>query len=184
MIRTRLPESALDGPGTGRADTRWSSGERAFRRRKTGDLKGRPVSHRTEPRVRAHVLLGMLAYYIEWHMRQRLKPLRCDDEEAAGAEARRPSVGAPGSPRARAKVAPQRTPEGDPGHSLRTLIGALAPITRTTVAPRSAATADGAAWAIHPHHRGAPLAGADPFPVTTRPTPLQRTACKLLGVKP
>ncbi len=108
----------------------------------------------------------MLAYYVEGHMRRNLKPLRFDDEDAEGAEARRPSVVAPAeiSAGARAKAATKRTPGGDPVHRFRTLIGDLATLTRNTVAPR--------------------LAGADPFPVTTRPTPLQRKAFKLLGVKP
>ncbi len=164
VIRTSLPQSELDGPGTVRTYKRLSSVERAFRSLKTVDLKVRPVYHRTAPRVRAHVFLCMLAYYIEWHMRQRRKPLRFDDEDAEGA--RRPSVVAPAevSASARAKAATKRTPGGDPVHSFRTLIGDLATLTRNTVAPR--------------------LAGAEPFPVTTRPTPLQRRAFKLLGVKP
>ena len=166
VIRTSVPESELDGPGTVRAYKRLSSVERAFRSLKTVDLKVRPVYHRTEPRVRAHVFLCMLAYYIEWHMRQRLKPMLFDDEDAEGAEARRSCVAAPAqvSASARAKAATKRTPEGDPVHSFRTLIGDLATLTRNTVAPR--------------------LAGAEPFQVTTRPTPLQRKALKLLGVKP
>ena len=138
--------------------------ERAFRSLKTVDLKVRPVYHRTEPRVRAHVFLCMLAYYVEWHMRQKLKPMLFDDEDAEGAE--RPSVVAPAkvSLSAQAKAADKRTPEGDPVHSLRTLIDDLATITRNTVAPH--------------------IPGAEPFQVTTRPTPLQRKAFKLLGVQP
>ena len=166
VIRTSLPESALDGPGTVRAYKRLNSVERAFRSLKTVDLKVRPVYHRSEPRVRAHVFLCMLAYYVEWHMRQRLKPLLFDDEDAEGAEARRPSVVAPAqvSASARAKAGSKRNADGDPVHSLRTLIDDLATITRNTVTPH--------------------LAGAEPFQVTTRPTPLQRKAFKLLGVKP
>ncbi len=166
VIRTSLPESELDGPGTVRAYKRLSSVERAFRSLKTVDLKVRPVYHRTEPRVRAHIFVCMLAYYVEWHMRQRLKPMLFDDEDAEGAEARRPSVAAPAqvSPSARTEAATKRTPEGDPVHSFRTLIRDLAAVTRNTVVPR--------------------LAGAEPFQVTARPTPLQRKAFKLLGVKP
>ncbi len=97
----------------------------------------------------------MLAYYIEWHMR--LKPMLFDDEDAEGG---RPSWRRQKSRRA---PGPRRPRKGRPeGHSFRTLIGDLA--TRNTVAPR--------------------LAGAEPFQVTTRPTPLQRRAFKLLGVKP
>ena len=110
----------------------------AFRSLKTVDLKVRPIYHRTEPRVRAHVFLCMLAYYVEWHMRQKLKPMLFDDEDAQGAEARRPSVVAPAkvSMSARVKAAAKRTSDGDPVHSLRTLIDDLATITRNTVAPR------------------------------------------------
>ncbi len=165
VIRTSLPQSELDGPGTVRAYKRLSSVERAFRSLKTVDLKVRPVYHRTEPRVRAHVFLCMLAYYVEWHMRQKLKPMLFDDEDAEGAEARRPSVVAPAevSASARAKAATKRTPGGDPVHSFRTLLDDLATITRNTVAPR--------------------LAGAQPFQVTTRPTPLQKKALDYLGIR-
>ena len=166
VIRTSLPASELDGPGAVRAYKRLSSVERAFRSLKTVDLKVRPIYHRTEPRVRAHVFLCMLAYYVEWHMRQKLKPMLFDDEDAEGAEARRPSVVAPAkvSMSARAKAAAKTTTDGDPVHSLRTLIDDLATITRNTVAPH--------------------IPGTEPFQVTTRPTPLQRKAFKLLGVQP
>ena len=108
----------------------------------------------------------MLAYYVEWHMRRKLRPVLFDDEDAEGAEARRPSVVAPAkvSPSARAKAATKRTPDGDPVHSFRTLLDDLATITRNTIAPR--------------------LPGAEPFQVTTRPTPLQTKVFELLGVKP
>ncbi len=137
--------------------------ERAFRSLKTVDLKVRPVFHRTEPRVRAHVLLCMLAYYVEWHMRGKLKPLLFDDGEV---ETRRASVVAPAgrSTGALAKAAAKTTPDGDPVHSLRTLLDDLAAITRNTVMPR--------------------LPGAEPFRVTTRPTPLQGRILNLLGVRP
>ena len=165
VIRTSLPASELDGPGTVRAYKRLSSVERAFRSLKTVDLKVRPVFHRTAPRVRAHVFLCMLAYYVEWHMRRKLRPVLFDDEDAEGAEALRPSVVAPAavSPSARAKKAAKTTPDGDPVHGLRTLLDDLATITRNTVAPR--------------------LPGAAPFQVTTRPTPLQKKILDHLGVR-
>ncbi|MCE2520007.1 MAG: transposase, partial [Alphaproteobacteria bacterium] len=166
VIRTSLPASELDGPGTARAYKRLSSVERAFRSLKTVDLKVRPVYHRTEPRVRAHVLLCMLAYYVEWHMRRKLKPMLFDEEDAQGAEARRPSVVAPAtvSMSARAKASSKRNTDDDPVHSLSTLIDDLATITRNTVAPR--------------------LSGAEPFQVVTRPTSLQRRVLDHLGVRP
>ena len=166
VIRTSLPQTELDGPGTVRAYKRLSSVERAFRSLKTVDLKVRPVFHRTEPRVRAHVLLCMLSYYVEWNMRQKLKPMLFDDEDADGAEARRRSVIAPAkvSTSAQAKAATRKTPDGDPVHSFRTLIDDLATITRNTVMP--------------------PLPDAETFQVTTRPTPLQAKILNLLGVRP
>ena len=69
--------------------------ERAFRSLKSVDLNARPVFRRTAERVRAHVLLRMLAYYVEWHMRRRLAPLLFDDKDPIGTEARRASVLAP-----------------------------------------------------------------------------------------
>ncbi len=165
VVRTSLPESQLDAPGAVRAYKRLSTVERAFRSLKTVDLKVRPVFHRNAGRVRAHVFLCMLAYHVEWHMRRRLRPLLFDDEDAEGAEAARRSIAAPArkSETARAKASAKRTAEGDPAHSFRTLLADLATVTRNTVAPR--------------------LSGTEPFEVTTRPTPLQRKAFELLGVR-
>ena len=132
---------------------------------KTVDLKVRPVFHRSAERVRAHVLLCMLAYYVEWHMRQCLAPLLFDDEDPAGAEAARASVVAPAqvSEAAQRKARRKRSDDGDPVHSFRTLLDDLATLTRNTVAPR--------------------LPGAEPFELLARPTPLQDKALKLLGVR-
>ncbi len=127
VIRTSLPASELDGPGTVCAYKRLSSVERAFRSLETVDLKIRPVYHRAEPRVRAHVLMCMLAWYVEWHMRQKLKPMLFDDEDAVGADK--------GSLSARAKVGMKRTSDGDPVYSLSTLIGGFTAIIRNTLAP-------------------------------------------------
>ena len=162
VVRTSLSEDELDAPGAVQAYKRLSTVERAFRSLKTVDLKVRPVFHRTADRVRAHVLLCMLAYYIEWHMRQRLRPLLFDDEE--GSQASRQSVVAPArkSKGAQAKASSQYNSEGDPVQSFASLLADLATITRNTVEPR--------------------LPGAEPFEVTTRPTPLQSKAFQLLGV--
>ena len=147
-----------------RAYKRLSTVERAFRSLKTVDLKVRPVFHRTPERVRAHVLLCMLAYYVEWHMRQRLRPLLFDDEDPEDAEAARPSIVAPAqvSHSAQSKARTKRTAEGDPVHSFPNLLAHLATVTRNTVAPR--------------------LPGAESFEIITRPTPLQHKAFQLLGV--
>ena len=165
VIRTSVPESELDAPGTVRAYKRLGTVERAFRSLKTVDLKVRPVFHRSAERVRAHVLLCMLAYYVQWHMRQRLKAMLFDDEDPGAAEAARASIVAPArvSDCAQAKARTKRTAEGDPVQSLRTLLNDLATVTRNTVAPR--------------------LPGAEPFEIITRPTALQHKAFELLGVR-
>ena len=165
VIRTSLAEAELDAPGTVRAYKRLSTVERAFRSLKSVDLKVRPVFHRTDERVRAHVLLCMLAYYVEWHMRRRLAPLLFDDEDRAGAEAARASVVAPAraSESARRKARRKRSEQGWPVHSFRTLLRNLATVTKNRVAPR--------------------LPGAEPFDLLTRPTELQREAFRLLGVR-
>ena len=165
VIRTSLDKAGMKAPDTVRAYKSLSGVERAFRSLKSVDLKVRPVFHRTDGRVRAHVLLCMLAYYVEWHMRRRLAPLLFDDEDRAGAEAARSSVVAParGSESARRKARRKRTDEGRPVHSFRTLLRDLATVTRNRVVPR--------------------LQGAEPFETLTRPTELQREAFRLLGVR-
>ena len=109
--------------------------ERAFRSLKTVDLKVRPIYHYAGARVRAHVFLCMLAYYVEWHMRQRLKPLLFDDEEPQAAEAARPSIVAPAevSPSAQDKARRKRTASGERVHSFRTLLDDLATVANNRV---------------------------------------------------
>ncbi len=138
IIRTSLPEEELNAQATVQAYKRLSTVERAFRSLTTLDLKVRPVFHRTENRVRAHVLLCMLAYYVEWHMRQRLAPLLFDDEDPAGADAERTSVVAPArvSASARRKAARTCTDDGMPVQSFRTLMKDLATLTKNRVVPR------------------------------------------------
>ena len=95
--------------------------ERAFRSLKSVDLKVRPIHNRRADRVRAHVLLCMLAYWVEWHMRQALAPLLFDDHDPAAAEQQRPSVVAAArrSPAALAKAGRKRTDDDLPVHSFR-----------------------------------------------------------------
>jgi hypothetical protein len=113
--------------------------ERAFRSMKTVDLELRPVFHWTAPRVRAHVLLCMLAYYLEWHMRRRLAPMLFDDHDPAARQALRasPVAKARPSPAARDKAANKLTDpapgETLPVHSFHTLLADLATLTRNTV---------------------------------------------------
>ena len=165
IVRTSVPAAELDAEQTVRAYKGLSVVERAFRSLKTVDLKVRPIYHYAASRVRAHVFLCMLAYYVEWHMRQRLKPLLFDDEEPEVAEAARASVvaRAEASPSAQDKARSKRTASGESVHSLRTLLDNLATITKNRVV--------------------APLAGAEPFELITRPTAQQRRAFKLLGVR-
>ena len=165
VVRTSLPAGELGAEGAVRAYKRLSAVERAFRSLKTVDLKVRPVFHRTADRVRAHVFLCMLAYYVEWHMRARLKPLLFDDHDPAAAEAARTSIVAPAqvSEAAKEKARRKRTANGHPVHSFRTLLGDLATITRNRVV--------------------AQVPGAVPFEVLTRPTALQREVFMRLGVR-
>src|SRR4051794_40296655 len=84
VVRTNLPAAQSDAVATVRAYKSLSGVERAFRSMKTVDLELRPVFHWTAPRVRAHVLLCMLAYYLEWHMRRSLAPMLFDEHDPAG----------------------------------------------------------------------------------------------------
>jgi hypothetical protein len=137
--------------------------ERAFRAFST-DLDIRPIRHRTEDRVRAHVFLRMLSYYITWHMHARLAPLLFTDDDKQTAQAIRPSPVAPAarSPKARAKAAAKRTDDDLPVHSFSTLLTDLATICLNTIAPADPA-----------------LPG---FRLVTTPTAIQRQAFDLLGV--
>jgi transposase len=81
VVRTSVSSEVLSSEDTVRAYKRLTKVERAFRSMKTIDLKVRPVYHRLSERVRAHIFLCMLAYYVEWHMRRALAPLLFDDEE-------------------------------------------------------------------------------------------------------
>ncbi len=165
VVRTSLPEETLDAAGTVTAYKSLSTFERAFRSLKTVDLKVRPVFHHTADRVRAHVLLCMLAYYLEWHMRQALAPILFDDDDPAAAEAARtsPVAKAEVSQSAKFKAGAKRTASDQPVHSFRTLLADLATIAQNQVV--------------------APLTAAEPFQVLTRPTPFQETVFKLLGVR-
>ncbi|MCY4661540.1 MAG: IS1634 family transposase [Acidobacteria bacterium] len=166
VIRTNVPAEELSAGDVVRSYKSLGRVERAFRSYKSVDLKVRPVHHRLEGRVRAHVFLCMLAYYVEWHMRRALAPILFDDDDPDAAEALRASPVAPAkpSPAARAKAARRRTPDGLPVHSFRTLLADLATLTKNRVRPVAA---------------GAPAAD-----VLARPTPLQAEAFRLLGVKP
>src|SRR6202011_5072233 len=136
VVRTTVAEAVLDQTATVTAYKQLSTAERAFRSLKTVDLEVRPIYHRRADRVRAHVFLCMLAYYVEWHMRQKLKPILFDDHDKAAAEAARTSLVAKPSRSAAAdrKALTKRTDDGLPVHSFRSLLGDLATVTRNTMA--------------------------------------------------
>src|ERR1700724_2152981 len=139
VVRTNLPAEHSDAAATVRAYKSLSGVEHAFRSLKTVDLELRPVFHWTAPRVRAHVLLCMLAYYLQWHMRRRLAPMLFDEPDPAAREAQRssPVVKAEPSPAAQRKAARKPTDPADgeprPVHSFHTLLGDLATLTRNVV---------------------------------------------------
>ena len=130
VLRTSVPQTELLAPDVVRAYKQLKEVERAFRTLK-GPLELRPIHHRLEDRVRAHVFLCMLAYYLAWHLRQALKPLLFDDEQPPPqpdpvAKARR-------SAQAEQKARSKRTTTGEPCHSLTTLLDELCTRTRNTI---------------------------------------------------
>lgn len=165
VIRTNVNAQGLDAAEVVRAYKGLAQVERAFRSIKSVDLHIRPIFHHKSERVRAHVFLCMLAYYVEWHMRQALAPLLFDEEDKQAAENARASVVAPAqhSARTAAKVASKRNEQGLPVHSFRTLLQDLATLTRNHIVPRSSA--------------------AQPFDMLASPTPLQQRAFELLGLR-
>jgi len=163
VLRTSVPADALSPENTVRAYKSLGRVERAFRCLKTTDLEIRPIFHWVSPRVRAHVFLCMLAYYLECHMRQALAPMLFDDHDRAAGEALRssPVAKAEPSPAATRKARKKRTDDGKPVHSFRTLLADLATLTRNTVRCG----------------RGPAIA------LLARPTEIQQRALDLLGVK-
>jgi hypothetical protein len=134
VIRTTVPKEEMTAEAAVEAYKNLSQVERAFRSTKT-DLDIRPLHHHTEPRVRAHVFLCMLAYYVEWHLRRSLAPLLFQDHDRAAAAGERANVVAKAeiSPAARRKKARRETEDGLPVHSFRTLLAELGTATRTRV---------------------------------------------------
>lgn len=166
VIRTSVKPTALSAAQAVRSYKRLAEVERAFRSLKSVDLHIRPIYHHKTERVRAHVFLCMLAYYVEWHMRERLKALLFDEEDKRGAEASRKSVVAKAQRSARtlAKIQTKRTPEGLPVHSFRTLLQDLATLTQNRIVPK--------------------ISGAQPFKMLATPTAVQQRAFDLLGISP
>ncbi len=164
VVRTSVPEDELSAHDAVRSYKNLSVVERAFRSYKTVDLHVRPIYHQLPERVRAHVFLCMLAYYVEWHMRRKLAPMLFDDDDRETAEALRPSIVAPAktSPSARRKAATLRTADDLPVHSFQTLLADLATLAKNRIQPK--------------------LPDSLPFEMITRPTVLQQKALSLLGV--
>ena len=163
VLRTSVPKQALGAEDTVRAYKDLAKVERAFRCLKTVDLHVRPIHHRLEERVRAHVFLCMLAYYVEWHMRRAWAPLLFAEDDPADAAQRRGSPVKPArrSASAEAKASTKKTPEGETVHRFRGLLDHLATLTKNTIQP----TGD-----------------LPCFDQLTVPTSLQQKAFDLLGV--
>jgi hypothetical protein len=163
VLRTSVAAADLDSPHVVSSYKALAHVERAFRAFNT-DLDIRPIRHHTEDRVRTHVFLRMISYYISWHMQARLAPILFTDDDKPAAQAARPSPVAPAarSPEALAKAATKHTPGGLPVHSFGSLLADLATICMNTIAPADPA-----------------LPG---FRLITTPTALQRQALDLLGV--
>ena len=166
VVRTNLPKKLLDDAATVGAYKSLARVERAFRSLKTVDIHLRPIFHWTTPRVRAHVLLCMLAYHVEHHMRAMLAPMLYDETDHEAAAAMRASIVAKAerSEAARRKQTTGLTDDGLPVHSFQSLLADLATYARiqaTTV-----------------------LNDKYVFTLHTRPTPIQQRAFELLAVNP
>ena len=132
IIRTSVPTEQMDAPDCVRNYKALANVERAFRSLKTIDLKVRPIHHRTADRVRAHIFLCMLAYYVEWHMREAWRELMFADTEQEAKATRDPVAPARRSKAALVKAARHTLDDATPVHSFATLMAELATIVRNT----------------------------------------------------
>jgi transposase len=162
IIRTSLDAQRIDAAECVRNYKALANVERAFRSLKTVDLKVRPIHHRTADRVRAHILLCMLAYYVEWHMREAWRELMFADTDQAAKATRDPVAPAERSRAALDKVARHMLDDGTPVHSFSTLMAELATIVRNTCRTPNASL------------------DAPTFDVITTPSAKQRQALDLL----
>ena len=163
VIRTSVPANQLTSSQVVEKYKSLSTVERAFRSLKSVDLQVRPIYHHQPERVKAHVFLCMLAYYVEWHMRRALAPMLFDDEDHQAAQAQRTSIVAPAqrSESAVQKALSKQTADGLPVHSFRTLLADLATLTRNHV-----------------------RLGEQAFDTLAAPTAVQLRAFELLHVRP
>jgi hypothetical protein len=164
VIRTSLPAETMSAEDTVRAYKNLARVERAFRSLKSIDLQLRPVHHWIEPRVRAHVFLCMLGYYVEWHLREAWAPILFHDHDRAAAQQARtsPVAAADISDAAKRKRGSRRSDDGVPVSSFRGLIAHLATMTLNLVASPQAPNAT--------------------ITLCAKPTPLQNKALELLGI--
>jgi transposase len=162
IIRTSVSAAQMDAPQCVRNYKSLANVERAFRSLKTIDLKVRPIHHRTAERVRAHIFLCMLAYYVEWHMREAWRELMFADEDQDAKQKRDPVAPAVRSAAAQRKAHTRILTDGSPAHSFRTLIEDLDTIVRNTCRVPSDKTSSG------------------DFTIDTTPSDKQRRALELL----
>jgi transposase len=162
IVRTSLPVEQMDAPTCVRSYKSLANVERAFRSIKTIDLKVRPIHHRLSDRVRAHIFLCALAYYVEWHLREAWRELMFADTEQQAKATRDPVAPATRSASAQAKASTRTLIDGTPAHSFATLMAELASLVRNTCRAPSAG----------PH--------APTFEVTTTAQPKHQRAFELV----
>jgi len=130
VIRTSLPREKMDADEAVRSYKNLTNVERAFRSLKSIDLMVRPIRHHTEDRVRSHIFLGMLTYYVQRYMREALRPLLFADEDQEAKSTRDPVAPAKRSKEALKKVYSKKLDDGTPAHSFKTLLHHMSTITR------------------------------------------------------
>lgn len=140
VIRTSLPADRMDAAGCVRSYKALAQVERVFKTMKSVDLKVRPIHHRTADRVRAHIFLCVLAYYVEWHMRETWRTIMFADEDQAAKASRDPVAPATRSTTALDKISRHTLDDGSPVHSFKTLLSELETLTKnrcTTIGAHS-----------------------------------------------
>lgn len=163
IVRTSLKEARINDEDTVRSYKNLSNVERAFRSLKGIDLMVRPIRHRTENRVRAHIFLCMLAYYVQWHMKEALRPLLFSDEDQDAKTMRDPVAPAKRSNECLEKVHSKKLTDDSDVHSFRTLLKHMSTITRD--------------WCVS-SAKGADDAAV--FTIDTTPNPKQKKVLELL----
>ncbi len=132
VVRTSVDRKIMDSDQAVRGYKQLANVERAFRCLKSIDLMVRPIRHRLEVRVRAHIFLCMLAYYVQWHMSEAWRPLLFADQDQQAKASRDPVAPAKRSQAAMQKVHAKSLDDGSPVHSFRTLLKHLGTIVRNT----------------------------------------------------